>query len=737
MAKELSFKINADSRDAQKQFDALRKSIQETEESIGDLTKEFGDNSKEVKTAKKQLEDLTKAYDELNNSATDVNATFEDVYGDLQPLSTRLGELEDRLYELALAGKQNTQEFRDIQNQAVELRQTVIRVDESIDDLAGNRGLSTFGTQLGSIGQSLMSLDFERASKQASGLASNAANIDFGTAIKSIKNLGSTFASLGKALLANPIFLIAAAVIGIGMAIKELLDEIGLLKVIMEAIGAVFEWVGGIIEDYIIQPLKDLTDWLGWTNNAAEELAETQADAAKKAADAQELASKRTIQALDNEMREIQAKGELNDADFERVLAIEAEKRKQLAETAKARAEEAVAAFKAAELKGELDEKELADMKAKAWEMIDAAKQAREEVRLGDIEDDAKRRDRREKQAEEEKADIKERADRYKEYLKNRLDAERQIEDLKAGLIKEDTERELEENRLKYERLREDTLANEKLTQEEKTKLLDLFRQTEEAKAAEIRLKEEEKKKAKEEKDAEEEKKKREKQAEEDKKAKEEALAREKEFADKQLEIKKAQAEAEAQIQEMRRSVQDGFLAAAQNLVGENEALANTLFLIEKGLAIGRIIVDTAAAIQANRAGVAAAGPPLLGPGIPNPAFIAAVANATAQNNLLRLGAAASIASIAGSTIARFMKGGGSVPSSGGGGGGGAAAGGGAPAPAALNQSTLFATGGNPEELVTAGGPAPATPMVKAVVVESDITNTQNTINSIQETAKL
>ena len=64
-----------------------------------------------IDTASKEFDDLAKSIKVVNTAATNLDATFEEVYGDLQPLTTRMGEAEDRLYELALAGKQGTKEF--------------------------------------------------------------------------------------------------------------------------------------------------------------------------------------------------------------------------------------------------------------------------------------------------------------------------------------------------------------------------------------------------------------------------------------------------------------------------------------------------------------------------------------------------------------------------------------------------------------------------------------------------
>lgn len=72
----------------------------------------------------------------INSGMTNLDATFEEVYGDLQPLTTRLGELEDRMYELALAGGQNTEEFKQLQREAIRYRQTIQQVDAAVDTFA-------------------------------------------------------------------------------------------------------------------------------------------------------------------------------------------------------------------------------------------------------------------------------------------------------------------------------------------------------------------------------------------------------------------------------------------------------------------------------------------------------------------------------------------------------------------------------------------------------------------------
>lgn len=78
----------------------------------------------------------TKAMDDLAKATHDVSASFEEVYGDLQPLTTRMGEAEDRLYELANAGQTATQEYQDLLKTVGNYRKVQIQTDMAVDAAA-------------------------------------------------------------------------------------------------------------------------------------------------------------------------------------------------------------------------------------------------------------------------------------------------------------------------------------------------------------------------------------------------------------------------------------------------------------------------------------------------------------------------------------------------------------------------------------------------------------------------
>lgn len=100
----------------------------------------------EVKTIKIDVDtkQATQAMDNLAKATHDVSASFEEVYGEIQPLTARMGEAEDRLYELANAGQTATQEYKDLLNTVANYRKVQIQTDMAVDAAS-----STFSTKLG------------------------------------------------------------------------------------------------------------------------------------------------------------------------------------------------------------------------------------------------------------------------------------------------------------------------------------------------------------------------------------------------------------------------------------------------------------------------------------------------------------------------------------------------------------------------------------------------------------
>jgi hypothetical protein len=364
-----------------------------------------------------------------------------------------------------------------------ELKDQIADVNEQIAVFATGSKYEAVSNSLGQIGGALKNLDFGKAQERAGAFATAAGKITFKDAITSVKQLGSTFLTIGKSLLTNPLFLLGTIIALIVKSVYEWLDSMGFIQKALDII----MWP----LNKLIEGLKALGDWLGITSYAAEEAAEKKAAAFEKAAKAQELANKGIIQGLDNEIRMAKLAGE-------ETTALERQKLLEIRKTAKARYEADLAAYEAGLKNKDLTQEEIAALKEKAIVSRLAANQSYEDIKFFDAKtkkdkDDKKKKDDEDaqKDADKAKADrqkaYQDRLKEQKEFDAARLKAQRDIEDLQNAAIKDDTERAVAENKTKYERIIADTLANEKLLKDEKDKLIALFQQEQQAKEDLIR----------------------------------------------------------------------------------------------------------------------------------------------------------------------------------------------------------------------------------------------------------
>jgi len=148
-------------------------------------------------------------------SATDDGATstIEKVGGAATNSSNSTANLKKELRELQ---KQlttldpNSKAFQELSIKAGQVKDQINDAAEAVRANAGNafEGLSN---NAGLLGDRLLNLDFEGVASAAQGLGANIGRIDFKSLSAGIASAGTAFASLGKALLTNPIFLVAAS----------------------------------------------------------------------------------------------------------------------------------------------------------------------------------------------------------------------------------------------------------------------------------------------------------------------------------------------------------------------------------------------------------------------------------------------------------------------------------------------------------------------------------------------
>ena len=242
---------------------------------------EIKENFKQVE---KDLNSLDKALDNTANSARDVNKSFEDVYGDLQPLTTRMGEAEDRLYELAAAGDYTSNEYKNLLNTVGEYRKVQINTDLAVDaasmtlsqKLGGALGGVASGFELAQGSMALFGVEGENV--QAALLKVQSA-MALSQGLQGLKEAKTSFIALGDsakktavgqsiltAATAAYTFVTSAATTGLKLFRAALISTgIGALIVGVGLLIANFEKILGLFGP-LIQGFKDFGDWIGLTS---------------------------------------------------------------------------------------------------------------------------------------------------------------------------------------------------------------------------------------------------------------------------------------------------------------------------------------------------------------------------------------------------------------------------------------------------------------------------------------
>ena len=407
-----------------------------------------------------------------------------------------LGEMKAELKQIKsdLVTATDPAEIERLSTRAGELNQKLKDTNKTIKNFSTGSTVQQVGNQISGIKDSLMNLDFKKASTQVTAFTATVSKFKvsdltkgLGLLTSAVGKLGAQFLKMGVSLLTNPIFWLVAVIVAIVLAFTVWEDKLGkfgtALKIAFFGIYVLVEAVKLLIEGF-----KKLTDWLGLTSFAADDNADRVKAAAEKSTEASKKRSEQISQYYDQEIAMARAAGK-------DTVVLEIQKSKELEAQAKVRlgdAQKTLASM--AHMVGTAAEEEkqkLRDKITEENEIIRGADNSREVMYAANVkkvEDNAK------KVADNAIAvgkaiRAKKDADQ-KEYDANRLAAERQIEDLRIAAIKDDAVREGELLKEKYERLRADLLKDKTKTDAEKKTLkasFDLAEENEQAKIDEAK----------------------------------------------------------------------------------------------------------------------------------------------------------------------------------------------------------------------------------------------------------
>jgi hypothetical protein len=621
---------------------------------------------------------------------------------------------ELRSLKAAIAEASDPEQMAALAARAGEVADRIKDANDAVNVFASGSKFEQISNSFGGIRDSLMSLDFEEASTKAQTFSKTLGSLNAADISKGIKGLTSTittmggaFVKLGAQILMNPIFLLAAVITAIVVTIGAFLNKIGVLQKAIDFLSAPIK--------LLVESFKELTEWLGLSTAASDDAAEkVKSNNEKIVASSKERAEAQS-KGIDQEIQLAQSLGkETTKLEIEKTKVTERESKKRLAQTQKDLKElgdkrGVLAEQERARLKKQMQDENAIIRQAQVDRKVIINKAAKEDAdeakaqAAKDAEDAKKRAEEAAKKYKEGKAAIQaEIAAANKLVLdSNKTQEQKEIDDVKAKYAKLIAEAKKYKQDVTALTAAQDLEINnirkagaDEFTRIETKKSTDIVKGMVDTRTKTLQI-----------------------QGEGNMTSRQQ-----------QIEYNDAVIKAEEELAQAKLGAAKGVIAGLTELAGENKKLANALFLVDKALAIGEIIVNTQKEISAYSA---------------NPTWSllpdGGLALKTAAIAGAKIRAATSIGTIVASSISKFMNGGGaSVQTPSGGGGGGASANVGNTAIPSFVPGNLFGQG-NAANNVTAptGIESGQNITVTAVVSETEITATQNKVNKIMKNSVL
>ena len=225
----------------------------------------------------------------------------------LSGIAALKAELKDLKNQMADAA--NPEAFAALADKAGDVQKQISKVNNSINEFKKGSNLDQAKASFDGLSQSIMNMDFTKATKQSANLKQTLGSLtpadltkQFTGFISTLKNVGGAFVKLGMTILVNPIFLLVAAVTAIIAVVALVLKSFGKLDGVIKALMAPI--------NALIAGFKSITDWLGLTSFAAEDNAEKTAAANKKVSESSKAREAQVVGDLGREIAELKAAGE-------------------------------------------------------------------------------------------------------------------------------------------------------------------------------------------------------------------------------------------------------------------------------------------------------------------------------------------------------------------------------------------------------------------------------------------
>jgi hypothetical protein len=209
---------------------------------VGDAIQSIdtGDAARNIENVADAVEQVVAPVNQLSSATEQLNTELRDIPSEVvpdeiippdlipAPVIENTKSLKQQLRELQAelaATDPDSAKYRELAQAAGELKDQISDAAEAVGTQAGG-AFERVGGSLGLVTSRISNLDFQGAAEGAKQLAANIGQVKPGDIAKGISSIGSAFASVGKALLTNPIFLIGAAIAAAIVYADELLSLI-------------------------------------------------------------------------------------------------------------------------------------------------------------------------------------------------------------------------------------------------------------------------------------------------------------------------------------------------------------------------------------------------------------------------------------------------------------------------------------------------------------------------------
>lgn len=163
--------------------------------------------------------ELKKTEDQAVKGAKKTEESFAGVEKKAESLKTQYRKLKAEL-----ANATDPKEVERLARATGKLKAELAKATDAAKVFASESKFEQVGNALGSIAGKLRNLDFKGAADQAKLLLGVVQSITFKDIVEGVKTFGTTLLNVGKALLTNPIFLLAATLTAVGYAIYDVAE---------------------------------------------------------------------------------------------------------------------------------------------------------------------------------------------------------------------------------------------------------------------------------------------------------------------------------------------------------------------------------------------------------------------------------------------------------------------------------------------------------------------------------